>query len=385
MTLQCIEIFSGSGRLTQTIRKLGLRAVAVDRSSSRTSGPVTTLDLTKPEDLDFLKNFITSEKENLIYIHLAPPCGTCSAARNKQHKDLERAGFTLPQPSRSKSHPMGLPHIRGLDAAKVASANLLYQATLEIVLLCIELNVLCTVENPENSLFWDTNPMIPLFEVCEGYHNVFQYCMMGGDRDKRTKWWSSQNYFGAFNIMCDGSHSLKPWTPTITDHQGLLFPTKEEAAYPQLLCDRVAHTVEELAVEKGFKPCESLSEQSKQQSSAALQHVNMGFLPRGKKLKPLVSEFSHYKTWIFQTNQSNNQVERGNVCWKSSPKEHALFIANYFSGVRCGLAILEGHWKIQTIIKKITSWRRFRLEFPGSQRIRTLCEGGNQSRSSSFS
>ena len=35
----------------------------------------------------------------------------------------------------------------------------------------------------------------------------------------------------------------------------------------------------------------------------------MGFPPRRKKLKPRVSEFSHYKTWIFKTNQSNNQVE----------------------------------------------------------------------------
>ena len=121
--------------------------------------------------------------------------------------------------------------------------------------------------------------------------------MMGGDRDKRTKWWSSQDCFGAFNTMCDGLHSHKPWASTITD-KGLHFPTKEEASYPQLLCDHVAHTVKALAIEKGFTPFESLIQQSKQQSSAALQHVNMGFLPRGRKLKPLVSEFSHYKTWI---------------------------------------------------------------------------------------
>ena len=111
--------------------------MATDRSSSRTSGPVATLDLTKPDDLEFLKNFIRSEKDNLIYVHLAPPCGTCSAARNRQHRDLEEAGFNLPQPLRSKLYPMGLPHIRGLDAAKVASANLLYRATLEIVMLCV--------------------------------------------------------------------------------------------------------------------------------------------------------------------------------------------------------------------------------------------------------
>ena len=116
---------------------------------------------------------------------------------------------------------MGLPHIRGLDAAKVASANMLYQATFEIVMLCMELDVLCTVENPENSLF----------ETCEGFRNVFQSCMMGGDRDKRTTRWSSKDYFSAFNILCDGLHSHKAWTPMITD-KGLHFPTKEEAAYP---------------------------------------------------------------------------------------------------------------------------------------------------------
>ena len=307
--LLCIEIFAGSGKLTASLHKIGFRAVAIDRSAARTSGPITYLDLTKPEDVRFLKDFIASEKANLIYVHIAPPCGTCSAARNKQHKDLERAGFTLPQPLRSKLHPMGLPHIRGLDAAKVLSANMLYQTTLEIALLCIELDVLCTVENPENSLFWDTDPMKCLFEKCAGFRNVFQACMMGGERDKRTMWWSSKDYFRAFNVLCDGLHAHKAWTPVITD-KGLHFPTKEEAAYPQLLCDRVAHVVKSLAMERGFKPAESLLEQSKQQTSAALQHVNMGFLPRGKKLKPLVSEFSHYKTWIFQANQSDNKVEK---------------------------------------------------------------------------
>ncbi len=43
--LLCIEIFSGSGRLTAAIRKMGLRAVAIDRSATRMSGPVTLLDL----------------------------------------------------------------------------------------------------------------------------------------------------------------------------------------------------------------------------------------------------------------------------------------------------------------------------------------------------
>ncbi len=131
--------------------------------------------MTKSEDLEFLKNNIISDRHNIIYIHFAPPCGTCSAARNKRHRDLEEAGFILPKPVRSKEHPMGLPSNRGLDAAKVASANLLYFATLEIAKLCLQYDILFSIENPENSLFWDTDPMQELFRLCQGYHNVFQF------------------------------------------------------------------------------------------------------------------------------------------------------------------------------------------------------------------
>ena len=90
--LICIEVFSGSGKLTSAIRKLGMRSVAIDRSSQRTSGPVTILDLTKKDDLQYLVKFIESEKDNIILVHLAPPCGTASAARNRRHKALEDAG-----------------------------------------------------------------------------------------------------------------------------------------------------------------------------------------------------------------------------------------------------------------------------------------------------
>ena len=103
--------------------------------------------MTKSEDLEFLKNYIISERRNIIYIHFAPPCRTCSAARNKRHRDLEEAGFILPKPVRSKEHPMGLPSNRGLDAAKVASENLLYFATLEIAKL--QYDILFSIENPE--------------------------------------------------------------------------------------------------------------------------------------------------------------------------------------------------------------------------------------------
>ena len=59
-----------------------------------------------------------------------------------------------------------------------------------------------------------------------------------------------------------------------------------------------------------FAPLESLPQQAKQRASAALQHVNMGFLARGQKLKPLVSEFSHYSTWLFDAGKNEREVDR---------------------------------------------------------------------------
>ena len=268
-----------------------------------------TLDMTKQDDLEFLKNFIISERHNIIYIHWAPPCGTCSAARNKRHRDLEDAGFILPKLLRSRAFPMGLPTNRGLDAAKVTAANALYCATLEIAKLCIQYDILFSIENPENSLFWETDPIQELFRLCHRYHNVFQSCMMGGDRDKRTKWWSSKPCFEAFNILCDNNHAHKPWKPVQTE-SGLHFPTSEEAAYPFLLCERVAHVVKEVAIEMGFTPLESLPQQAQQRTSAALQHVNMGFLARGQKLRPLVSEFSHYSLWLFDAGRNEKEVNQ---------------------------------------------------------------------------
>lgn len=105
--------------------------------------------------------------------------------------------------------------------------------------------------------------------------------MMGGDRDKSTLWWCSDNTFQSFNLMCTGDHTHKSWEPTISA-TGLHYPTAEEAAYPMLLCERVAHLMN---------------------TSAALHHVHIGFPPRGHKLKPLVSEFSEYRTWIFPCHQ----------------------------------------------------------------------------------
>jgi hypothetical protein len=293
-----LEVFAGSSNLTIKIRKANLRGVAIDKTVGRAKGPIIVLDLTVEEDVAFLSEFIRQEADNICLIHFAPPCGTCSAARKRRLAPavldrLASDGITPPQVLRSEAFPMGLPNLRGLDAMKVQLANQLYWATNRLVKLALSLNIRVSIENPTNSLFWKTDPMIDLFKVCPGCMNNFHSCMMGGERDKQTAWWCNDEFFNSFNLACTKDHTHKAWTPSITA-DGVYYPTKEEAEYPPLLCKRVTALVIEELERLGLVQPETFTDQIKVSRNTAVNSVAMGILPRGQKLRPLVSEFSDY-------------------------------------------------------------------------------------------
>ncbi|CAL1164077.1 unnamed protein product [Cladocopium goreaui] len=135
------------------------------KAKIRSTGLITVLDLTKDEDLHFLLDFLKAELNVLVYIHLAPPCGTASAAR----------GIPVP----------GCPQ------------------------------------------------------------------------------------------------EMQP-----------------EAAYPEILCDRVANLVDQALQQCNFTKLQTLEQQIHHQRSTATNSILMGLLPRGRKLLPLVSEFQFYSQWL---------------------------------------------------------------------------------------
>ena len=293
-----LEVFAGSSNLTIEIRRANLRGVAVDKTVGRAKGPITVLDLTVDEDVRFLAEFIRQEADNICLIHFAPPCGTCSAARKRRLAPavldkLAQEGITPPQVLRSEAFPMGLPNLRGLDALKVELANKLYWATNKLVKLALSLNIRVSIENPTNSLFWKTDLMVDLLQYCPGCMNNLHSCMMGGERDKQTAWWCNDDFFNSFNLPRTRDHTHKPWSPSITA-DGVYYPTKEEAEYPPLLCKRVAALIVEDLKTRGLVRTETFLEQIKTNRNTAVNSVAMGILPRGQKLRPLVSEFSGY-------------------------------------------------------------------------------------------
>ncbi|CAE7260467.1 unnamed protein product [Symbiodinium sp. CCMP2592] len=205
-----IEIFAGTARLSTVAGRMGFRTLAVDRSSQRTNFSIQRLDLTMDEDLQTLLDIINLEARNIAWIHLAPPCGTASAARSRPLPQAAHCGCPVPQPLRSTTEPQGLSTLTGADKDRVFAANKLYRAVGRVVDLALQLGLF------------------------DSYQLIFDACMHGGDRDKTTLFWCSDPRFQSLALRCSRDHKHASWKPRFVDGHWQ-FPTAQEAAYPWLL------------------------------------------------------------------------------------------------------------------------------------------------------
>ena len=294
-----MEIYAGTARLSRVARDSGLGVLPIDKTSSRASQIfVANYDVTNPEEFNAMMELLETEKERIAAIHLAPACGTASKAREKKLTQFRNKGFKVPGPLRSTDKPMGLDSLEGLDKIRTEAANLVYSATAAVMSFCINSSILCSLENPENSLFWVYPDIAEIMETFGGYNVFFQHCMHGGTRNKKTRWWSTKDVFQPLSATCDGKHKHATWNPRPMGSR-LTFPTSEEAAYPFLLCQRVVAILVEYVVQLGALKPESLQEEVPQTNNTSHRWI-LDMLPKGKKLQPLVSEFQGYVNFLSQ-------------------------------------------------------------------------------------
>lgn len=235
-----LEIFAGTGRLTRAIRDLGMSAMAVDKDKSRAqSVHVACYDLNDPDQLLALCDFIEKHHEKILWAHFAPSCGTASRARGRPLPKLERLGLKVPKPLRSDLQPMGLDGLTGTDKVKAETANITYESTCILIRLCHRLAIAVSLENPENSIFWKIPAIEELMEEIRGFMTLFDNCCHGGTRKKATAWWATVDWFLQLGARCDGSHFHEKWNAELINGK-VVFPTHLEAAYPILLCERLA-------------------------------------------------------------------------------------------------------------------------------------------------
>lgn len=118
---------------------------------------------------------------------------------------------------------MGFPTLQSLRKVRVEQANLVYSHTASIVRHAAALNIQCSIENPQNSLFW----IAALMKDFPGYNVVFDNCCHGGLRKKASR---GGPCVDGFISLCDGNHFRASWK----QNGSLVHPTAEEATYPAL-------------------------------------------------------------------------------------------------------------------------------------------------------
>ena len=233
-----IELCSGCGILSATVASAGFHTMAVDHEHNKHHTKVKTfsLDLTKYNSWVTLEHIV--QNCNVIGVHIAPPCGTCSRAREIKLS----ASWHGPQPLRDANHPYGVPTMSQKDRSRVEQANALYMHMAKFCCFLNAMQIPWTIENPTNSWLWELPCMEEL--VSMSYFASFHSCAYGGKRYKATSFLTNHPAFLTFCKECDGSHDHLPWG---FDAEAKQFSTALEAEYPRPLCDEYARVLLDIA------------------------------------------------------------------------------------------------------------------------------------------
>ena len=284
-----IEVFSGSARVTAALRAVGLKSsFGVDHDVSKAIAAVKQLDLTTNYGQQMLLTWLKSPM--LVGLFIAPPCGTCSLARCIQLRDSRGKPLSGPRPLRSSVFPDGLQGLSANERRRVSQANKLYDFVQQLITEADALGLVVVVENPRNSLYWQTKFWQGL-KVPMTY-TLHQACAYGGSRPKFTTLAHNRAEFAVINKLCPGEspfHLHKPWGIVHTS-AGTHFSTSEETAYPVGLAAAIARAFVQVLLNRGWvPPPESLTVNLEAMNLQEIRAL-VGSQPKASKIAPLVRE-----------------------------------------------------------------------------------------------
>ena len=284
-----IEVFCGSARVMASLKELGLvESFGVDHEVDKAIATVKKLDLTDKEDQKKFKQWMRSPL--VVGIFWAPPCGTCSLARNIQLRDSFGRKIPGPVPLRSPEFPEGLSGLRDKDRRRVSAANKLYEFLAEIIKEAVTRGLIIVVENPRSSLFWQTRFWK---SVAKHFHYTsHQACAYGGVRPKWTVLAWNHHRFSQINLCCVGespSHVHKPWG-IVHSEQGTHFSTSEEAAYPRGLARAIAKAFADILIQHGWSPPHEFFQTQSNDIPLKTMRAIATAQPKASRIPPVVRE-----------------------------------------------------------------------------------------------
>ena len=281
-----IEMFAGSGRLTAALKACGVHsAFGVDHKKLSSIAPIMIADLTTRAGQSFFMTWM--EAPNLAGIFAAPPCGTCSLARNIKVRGPKGNIISGPVPLRSQVFPEGFPNLTKTNLKRVLAANKLYDFLATVVEKANQRNLIVVIENPRSSLFWLTTYFQKIKHLFTFV--AHQACAYGSERPKWTALAVNRPEFQSINMTCPGlskDHRHKPWGLVAPDK----FATAEETAYPPQLAHSIAKAFTLALASDGWKPPTATWEELKDNPSFAAMRAVAGRQPKASKTPPLVSE-----------------------------------------------------------------------------------------------
>lgn len=295
-----IEIFAGTGGITAWIRKAGMNSsFGVDSVKQRhPKAPIIILDLLTPEGERLLWQYLQNDR--VIGVWLAPPCGTCSKAR-----EIQNGG---PQPLRSDFWPDGFMNLLAGDLDRVSKANALYSLTADIMIYCFQHGLFFFVENPFTSIFWKTSAFQrAASQIPTLFFQAHAACAYGSKRPKRTLLASNVQEVELICHGCPGNHVHLKWGQIRIGNRRV-FATAEEKHYPAGLCALVSKIVLQIChSHKLILPMDSLSTMNSDlQSLLQLSRAQTNQFSRSK-LPQLLSEYKE----VIRLTQNDPRINEG--------------------------------------------------------------------------
>ena len=155
---------------------------------------------------------------------------------------------------RTDEHPNGVTKLSYINRIRVLQANSIYHFITAAAEFCLDHGKLVCIENPRSSLHWKTTFFQPLVNRLK--FTAHQACAYGSSRPKWTALAHNTTTLLKLNHVCPGIsalHKHKPWG-VVNGPAGCKFSTAEETAYPLASAYRIAYSLAQELVLRGWNP-----------------------------------------------------------------------------------------------------------------------------------
>ena len=170
-----LELFAGDGMLTKVVGQHAATYAPQDVFDSKGGYIGGKADLLLPANQKRLRTVV--RKQEVRWLHCAPPCHTFSRARRSDHWGSARI-------LRSTEHPLGFDKSNW----QVAEANTLAKFTAKLCRTQLRAGGWFSIENPETSILWGTPCMRALRALPEVSLRCGDQCKLGAPWQKPAGW-----------------------------------------------------------------------------------------------------------------------------------------------------------------------------------------------------